>query len=62
VGNASDADLLIHVLSGQRSELWMQSAVDLAGIANAKHLKPLLSILRISSDPLELLGNKPKKP
>jgi hypothetical protein len=39
--NDRDADALIGILSGQRSELWMQAATSLSLIATERHLKPL---------------------
>jgi len=56
VGNDRDADALISILSGQRSELWVQAATSLSLIATERHLKPLLSILATSSDPKQRNG------
>ena len=53
IGDARDADVLISLLSGQRSELWMQVAVSLSVIATEKHLIFLSSILATSSDPVQ---------
>ncbi|ALF52158.1 hypothetical protein ACX27_03700 [Nostoc piscinale CENA21] len=53
VGNEQDADVLIRILSSQRSELWMQAGTSLSLIATEKHLKSLLSILSTSSDPIQ---------
>lgn len=51
IGDKRDADALISILSGQRSELWMQAAISLSLIATKRHLKPLLSILATSFNP-----------
>ncbi|MFE1746064.1 HEAT repeat domain-containing protein [Coleofasciculus sp. H7-2] len=53
VGNDQDADALISILSGQRSELWMQAATSLSLIAIEKHLNSLLFILATSSNPVQ---------
>jgi HEAT repeat protein len=51
IGGDRDPDLLINILSGQRSELWMQAATSLSLIATESHVEPLLSILATSSNP-----------
>jgi HEAT repeat protein len=56
VGSDQDADALISILSGQRSELWMQAATSLSLIATENHLEPLFSILATSSDPQQRNG------
>lgn len=48
VGNNLDADILVSILSSQRSELWMPAATALSLIATEKHLPSLLSILASS--------------
>jgi HEAT repeat protein len=45
-----DADILLVILSGQRSELWMPAATALSLIATEKHLPSLLSILASSRE------------
>jgi HEAT repeat protein len=53
MGDDLDADTLINILSGKRSELWMQAATSLSLIATERHLSSLLSILATSSDPVQ---------
>lgn len=49
--DTADADLLLKVLAGQRRDLWMQAATDLSLVANADHLKAMVSMLETSQDP-----------
>jgi HEAT repeat protein len=48
VGNECDADAMVSILSGQRSELWRDAATALSLIATERHLTSLLSILTSS--------------
>lgn len=45
VGDDRDADALVTILLGQRSELWMPAATSLNVIGTEKHVTPLLSLL-----------------
>ncbi|QZZ21715.1 HEAT repeat domain-containing protein [Leptothermofonsia sichuanensis E412] len=53
IGDDQDADVLVNLLAGQRSELWMQAAASLSSIMTQRHLSSLLSILETSSDPAQ---------
>ncbi|WP_417913553.1 hypothetical protein [Candidatus Electronema sp. JM] len=48
IGGKQDADTLLSILSGQRSELWGQAGVSLSCIARKKHITPLLTLFENS--------------
>ena len=45
VGDASDADLLVEILAGDRQELWMQAATSLGAIGSDRQIPALVAIL-----------------